>query len=450
MLGYSDSNKEAGITTSQWSIHRAQRALRDVAAKHGVRLRLFHGRGGTIGRGGGPTHEAILAQPYGTLDGAIKVTEQGEVISDKYTLPALARENLELTVAAVLQSALLHTDARGCPAEDLARWDARDGRGVGRRPRPRTGPWWRIPTCPRTSGRPPRPSCSARSTSAPARPAGPTPAPAWAGCGRSRGCSAGPRPARSCPAGSASAAAWPRPGRPATATSCAEMYERWHFFRTFISNVEMTLAKTDLAIAERYVAGAGPEHAAADLRHDPGGVRPDRRRGAARSPASRRCWRPSRPRPHAGRPRHLPGAAAPPAGGAAGPAPRTAGRRPTRSWSGRCSSRSTASPPACATPADRAPSARLSRSRRRRRSSRRRRPHWARRPGAGGPAAAAGEGDGREQLDRVVVPLRAGRGGRRRPPSAGSPRRCRRRRGSGSRSAASSSSVSERRGVSTL
>jgi phosphoenolpyruvate carboxylase len=120
MLGYSDSNKDGGMLTSTWELHKAQRDLHQAAREHRVNLRLFHGRGGTVGRGGGPTHAAILAQPPGDFSGEIRVTEQGEVLTWKYSDAVLAEWNLEIMIAACLETVL---NPNRPSRETSARWD---------------------------------------------------------------------------------------------------------------------------------------------------------------------------------------------------------------------------------------------------------------------------------------------------------------------------------------
>lgn len=113
MLGYSDSNKDGGYLAANWAVYRAELALVETARKSGIRLRLFHGRGGTVGRGGGPSYQAILAQPPGAVSGSLRLTEQGEVIAAKYAEPQMARRNLESLLAATLESTLLDVEGLG-------------------------------------------------------------------------------------------------------------------------------------------------------------------------------------------------------------------------------------------------------------------------------------------------------------------------------------------------
>ena len=244
MLGYSDSNKDGGYLTSNWSLYKAAEALLGECHARGVRLRLFHGRGGTIGRGGGPSYEAVLAQPPGTVGGALRLTEQGEVIASKYADPETGRRNLETLAAAALEASL----AKRLPQERSARYVAimeelsRSAFAAYRVlvKAPGFVEYFRAST----------PIAEIADLNIGSRPA-------------SRKASQSIEDLRAIPwVFSWSQCRLMLPGWYGFGTAVEswkgnieelrEMHHAWPFFRSVLSNMDMVLAKTDLAIASRY------------------------------------------------------------------------------------------------------------------------------------------------------------------------------------------------------
>ena len=254
MLGYSDSNKDGGYLASNWSLYRAELELVAVARDAGVGLRLFHGRGGTVGRGGGPSYEAILAQPAGCVAHGLRITEQGEIIASKYSDAELGRRNLETLVAAALESALVDAEQLGERAtpyfaamDELAAIALEAYRDLVYRT-PGFVDYFRAST----------PIAEIADLNIGSRPASRTAStriedlraipwvfswgqcrlmlPGWYGVGSAVETWAGRH----------------RHGPAAARALLEEMHERWPFFRGMLANLAMVLAKTDLAVASRY------------------------------------------------------------------------------------------------------------------------------------------------------------------------------------------------------
>ncbi len=254
MIGYSDSNKDGGYLASQWTLFSAQRALAERARANGIRLRLFHGRGGTVGRGGGPAYQAILAQPPGSVDRTIRLTEQGEMVAAKYARPALARRNLETLVAAALEASCLGRRAVDDGADAI---DARHEAAMREISatslaayrelvygEPRFVEFFRAIT----------PTNEIAMLNVGSRPASRTRSGAiedlraipwvfgWTQC------------RLMLPAWYGAGTAFERfvDDRPERADLLAEMYRTWPFFTTIVNNMGMVLTKSDVQIARRY------------------------------------------------------------------------------------------------------------------------------------------------------------------------------------------------------
>jgi phosphoenolpyruvate carboxylase len=253
MLGYSDSNKDGGYLSSSWSLYKATGDLMRVCAKHGVRLRLFHGRGGSVGRGGGPSYEAVLSQPPGSVGGALRLTEQGEVIASKYADPENGRHNLEILAAATLEASFLaESDGdgrRSAVMEELSALALAGYRSLVR-DTPGFMDYFRAAT----------PFSEIANLNIGSRPA-------------SRKATQGLDDLRAIPwvfswsqsrvmlpgwYGFGTAVSQWLEKRRGTLEELREMHRSWPFFRAALSNLDMVLAKTDLGIAARYAELAPP------------------------------------------------------------------------------------------------------------------------------------------------------------------------------------------------